>query len=440
VGRALKTLNGGDSSFAFFAAHLHRFAMPAELAADVVRDSVLAGTEGQHRFGSRQYEVRAWGLVSRLSGDPAAITRVTESPQHYFQRPDGPRRPMGVNRLDGFAGEARLSRIGGSFRWDLVGRATSPGFDMNASGFERSADWLLVAGTWRYEQFHPGSAVRSWAVGSGNLGLGWTWSGEPRARVADLYASLDTRDYWKVKLAVTRELTSLSTDWLRGGPGLLLPPRTSLALSVLTDQRKATFGSLDVAARRERGSGSHGLTVSPVATVRSTDRLLWSIGTTWQTDTIGWQFVGRTETQVPAYVVGRVRQSTLSVSLRADYSFSSRLVLQGYLQPFATVGRYDAYRRLSAPRAPSAADRFVPLDLEPGEAFSIPDGQERTVNGSAVLRFEYRPGSFLTAAWTHSRRFVSGDPKESAGWALLRAFGDAETNAFLVKISLRLGS
>jgi hypothetical protein len=82
----------------------------------------------------------------------------------------------------------------------------------------------------------------------------------------------------------------------------------------------------------------------------------------------------------------------------------------------------------------------VPLDRETVGAFSPPDGQERTVNGSAVLRFEYRPGSFLTTAWTHSRGFGSADTASSAGRALLHAFGDAETNAFLVKVSLRLGS
>ena len=175
--------------------------------------------------------MRSWALGTRLSGDPAAIARVAEAPDHHFQRPDArglPRAPYG-DRLEGIAAETRISRVAGSFLWDVVGRGVSPGFDVDEMGFQRASDWLLLAGDWKYERFRPGRRIRAWSVGSSNLGMGWTWSGEPRTRVVDSYLSFDTRNYWTAKLAVKREMSALSTTWLRGGPALRLPPRTTYA-------------------------------------------------------------------------------------------------------------------------------------------------------------------------------------------------------------------
>jgi len=151
MARAIKSFDRGDSSFGLFAANLHRSNLGPELAGQDVRDAAALGTDLWHRFGGRQYEVRGWALASRLTGEAAAITRVAESPHHYFQRPDAERlhdEPYGTS-LDGIAGEVRLSRVGGALHWDLVGRAVSPGFDVNEIGFQRNSDWLLLAGSWR---------------------------------------------------------------------------------------------------------------------------------------------------------------------------------------------------------------------------------------------------------------------------------------------------
>src|SRR3954468_8572912 len=266
VARAIRSFDHGESSFGLFAADLHRCALGPVLAGQEVSDAAALGAELQHRFGGGRYEVRSWALGSRLSGDAEAITRVAEAPNHYFQRPDAPglpRAPYGTS-LAGLATETRVSRIAGSLLWDLTARAVSPGFDVNELGFQRNSDWLLLAGDWKYQRFTPGHWIRDWTVGSSNLGAGWTWTGEPRAQVVDAFISADTRGYWTAKLVATRETSALSTDWLRGGPALLLSPRTTLSLSVATDQRKASYVTLDASAGEEGASGSHSLRVTPL--------------------------------------------------------------------------------------------------------------------------------------------------------------------------------
>jgi hypothetical protein len=443
VARAVKSFDHGDSSFGLFAADLHRSALGPVLAGEEVRDALAVGTELQHRFGAGRYELRSWALASRLSGAAAAIARVAEAPQHYFQRPDAPRlhdTPYDTS-LSGIAAETRLSRVAGAFLWDLVGRAITPGFDVDEIGFQRNSDWLLVAGTWKYECFRPGHRIRAWAVGSSDLGLGWTWAGEPRARVFDAYASINTRGYWLAKLGITREMSALSTDWLRGGPALLLPPRTTLALSIATDQRRASYMTLDASLRREPASGSGGMSVSPLWNVRSADWLQWSVGSTYQRDTVGWQSVARVDGAAgPRYVVARVRQETLAFTLRADLTFSPRLALQMYAQPFASVGRYDAYQRLVAPRDPDPGRRFAPLSPEEIDPSLAPDAAQRSLNASLVLRWEYRPGSFFTMAWNQQRAALSRDGTLTPGGALARLRGDPPTQVLLVKLSRRFSA
>jgi hypothetical protein len=319
----------------------------------------------------------------------------------------------------------------------------TPGFDVDEIGFQRTSDWVLLAGSWTYDRFAPGRPIRHWSVGSDNLGLGWTWAGESRARVVDAYASVDTHSYWTFKLTATRELTALSTEWLRGGPALLLPPRSSLALSVLTDQRRPSYVSLDARATREPESGSSGYSLSPLLNLRCSDRLQASLGPSWQVDTVGWQYVGRTgSVAAPVYLVGRVHQQTLALALRADLTLSPRLAVQLYTQPFATRGRYDRYQTLQSPRDPVAARRFAPLAAEegpqgPGE---VPDGRLRSLNGSLVLRWEYRPASFLTVAWNQERSTASGDTAAATGSLLAGVLGDRPTNVLIVKLSRRFGS
>jgi hypothetical protein len=441
VARAIRSFNRGESSFGLFAADLHRSALGPVLAAQEVSDAAALGAELQHRFGGGRYELRSWALGSRLTGDAEAITRVAEAPNHYFQRPDArdlPRAPYGTS-LAGLAAETRVSRLAGNLLWDVTARAVSPGFDVDELGFQRNSDWLLLAGDWKYQRFTPGDWLRDWTVGSNNLGLGWTWAGETRARVADLYLSVDTRGYWTAKLAATREASSLSTGWLRGGPALLLPPRTTLSLSVATDQRRASYVTLDASAAEENASGSRSLRVTPLVNLRVSDRLQMSAGATYESDTVGWQPVGAVD-GAPAteILVARLRQETLSLTLRSDLTFTPRLALQVYLQPFSTVGRYDRYQRLIAPRAPRPERRFALLD-EGSALPASPDAARRTLNGDLVLRWEYRPGSFLTAVWNHQRDRLVRDLRASAEDGLTSLFSDPPTNVVLLKLSWRFG-
>jgi hypothetical protein len=146
---------------------------------------------------------------------------------------------------------------------------------------------------------------------------------------------------------------------------------------------------------------------------------------------------------------------TMGLAARADVAFHPDLSLQLYLQPFGAVARYGRLGELRAPRrfafrpygveggstvARDEAGAYVvdPDGARPAAPFTIgdPDLAYRTVNGTAVLRWEYRPGAALYAVWTQRRATGAGAAGFDAG-DLRAAFAVAPENVLLLKASVR---
>jgi hypothetical protein len=242
----------------------------------------------------------------------------------------------------------------------------------------------------------------------------------------------------------------LSTTWLRGGPSLRLPARDTLALTVITDQRQASYVSVAATAAQDRELSGWSATFKPLVNIRSSDRVQWSVGPLYRIDTVPWQPAATVPSlEAPAWAVARLDQRTLSLTARADVVFSPRMSLQLYAQPFASVGRYDRPQLVVAPRAFDIRSRVAPPDPA-GALLPVVDlapSTDRRFNGNAVFRWEYRPGSFVTLVWNQVRtgrtdalRLAcarSGRAASAMSGALGRIFDDPATNVLMVKISFR---
>jgi hypothetical protein len=155
-------------------------------------------------------------------------------------------------------------------------------------------------------------------------------------------------------------------------------------------------------------------------------------------------------------------QRTLSMDTRLNATFTPTLTLELFAQPFLASGRYTALKEYAAPRVGSvllygtdigtldevrnAAGHLVSYHIDPdgsgpAPAFDVdnPDFNVRSLRGTAVLRWEYRPGSTVFFVWTQERS-GSADFGDFAlgrdGGALFR---DRPTNVFQVKASYWLG-
>jgi len=161
-----------------------------------------------------------------------------------------------------------------------------------------------------------------------------------------------------------------------------------------------------------------------------------------------------TETYSNRYIFGNIRQKTLSCSLRFDWIFTPKLSLQAYIQPFIAVGDYNNFKELA--RAKSfdfnifgengstisfANDTYTvdPDDAGPASPFTFgnPDFNLKSLRGTIVLRWEYRPGSILYFVWTQNRADYAnpGDFELGRDFTnLIKAPGD---NIFMVKFTYR---
>jgi hypothetical protein len=453
VARVVREASGGNAAFGLFASGLHR-EVGGALAEVLPGDAAAVGLDGRIRWADQSYEARGWALATEQLGTAAAIARLAAQPWHNLLRPDAPRLRLddGATRMTGIAGEVRLAKVSGDLQGSVALHAVSPGYDVNGLGFQRNSDWLVIATQWGYQRYRQGSWLRHWRVGTDNAGLGWSWGGERRAAVIDGVLLVDLASYWGGTLTLQHEFAALSTEWLRGGPALALPPRELAKLSLHTDTRRTSFAGLDIALATEPGSGSRSASVTPALTVRLSDHVAAVVGASYQDQQIGWQLVaGPGAAPADTYLIGRVHQRAVSLSLQADLAISPRMIVQLYAQPFATIGRYSRYALLADPRAARPGDRFTALSpdqimldetsltVSGAQRFTVPrpDGVSRTLIASAIARWELRPGSFLTAVWNHHGDAAAGVAGARLGSELGRVLVEPGGDVVLVKLGWR---
>lgn len=155
------------------------------------------------------------------------------------------------------------------------------------------------------------------------------------------------------------------------------------------------------------------------------------------------------------YILSDIIQKTFPIEIRANWTFTPRLSLQAYLQPYIGTGDYGLFKELAAARTfrfnvfgqangstLDYKDGIYTADPDgPGPArpfsFADPDFSLKSLRGTIVLRWEYLPGSMLYLVWTQ-RRADGSHPGDFRLWRdiedLFQAPGD---NIVLLKFSYR---
>jgi hypothetical protein len=121
------------------------------------------------------------------------------------------------------------------------------------------------------------------------------------------------------------------------------------------------------------------------------------------------------------YLFANIEQTTLSLTARVNAVLTPLVSFEFYAQPFISSGRYGAPKELAAARSyafrhygtqtgtmtRNAAGGYVvdPDGVGPAQQFTVSnrDFNVRSLNGNAVFRWEWRPGSTLFLVWQQSR-------------------------------------
>ena len=397
------------------------------------KSAVTGGVDGYTSFVNKSWILEGSAVGSRVTGSPEAIAATQTSPAHDYQRPDATHVVFDPTRtsLSGWGGRAMLSKATGLWRPILEVQAYSPGFETNDVGFLQRTDIISTHAVMQFTDQNPTAHFRE-----RNLWFG-TWNNRnfdhntlERGAFVEGFGTFT--NYWTSNNSFFWTGEAFNDRTTRGGPLVRTPASWSWDGSVGSDNRKTFTAQLNAHADGAR-DGSYNHTLGVALTARPHSNLQLSVGPSLTRLHDHTQYVttiadpSATATYGARYVFADLEQRTFALETRADWTLTSRLSFQLYLQPFIASGDFHDYHALAAARTRD----YTPFAY----AGTSPDFNFRSVRGNAVVRWEFRPGSALYVVWNENRADVAplGDFRLRRD---LRAIPGAPSHdVFLVKFS-----
>lgn len=454
LGRAEREFRNGRSAVGAIFTAVNRKIDNANM--NFLRNAAYSGGIGlRHRWANDTYEISGYFLGSQIQGSQEAILKAQESSARYFQRSDATHLHLDPFRttLSGTASNFSLSKIGGEhWRWSIGGRTQSPGFEVNDMGYMKETDKISQWAWISYKEYKPGKIFRDYDINF-FFWNSWDFSRTHTGLGAHLGTEFNFLNYWNVNLNMDRSQEHLSTRHLRGGPAVLIPGNWSFRGNFRTNYRKDLFFRLR-GNLRISDNGTSSFSFSPSITIRPSDRLHLSLSPSYEDGFRSLQYVTEeTTASGTSYILSRIDQTSVSLTLRLDYTITPTLSLQLYSQPFVSAGKYSEFKEVIEPRAQRYESRWhifkgQEIHLQdnnyhlhslsyPDDEISLsnPDFNFRQFRLNFVLRWEYLPGSTLFLVWTSGINDYVELGRLSLGNDLKDLFTSPANNAFLIKIS-----
>ncbi|AHG92520.1 putative membrane associated hydrolase (plasmid) [Gemmatirosa kalamazoonensis] len=473
VGRVKKDLRRGATTIGVIATSTARRLEGDTVVVDRLHTHAEAvGLDWNHTWHQRAYGWRGGVVVSNVAGSAASIARVERSSAHYFQRPGREVTGDGLfdasydtlaTALRGYGLYTRLAKQSGRWLWETAQNWRSPGFEVNDLAFLGRADYRWMNANLGQQYTRPTRWYRNifWTIG-GQQEL--DYDGNRTDLQAQAYYGMELPNYWNLRTFVIHHPTVFDDRLTRGGPTVKRAGYDFLHLQLSTDARRRAVFDLSVEPSRGIDVTSHGLTVQPGMALKPAANVFVQVQPTYNAGDDPAQYVTAvTDPTATAfggtrYVFAGIHTRTLSLDTRVNWTFRPDVTLQLFAQPFFASGDYRAFREFAAPRTVRTLDygrdvgtvsrdgatRVYTVDPDgtgPARAFDIadPNFTQRSLRGTAVLRWEYRPGSAAYLVWTQQRFGATADgtldlPHESSA-----LFRDRPENVFLVKVTYWVG-
>jgi len=296
-------------------------------------------------------------------------------------------------------GLALAKQAGEHWRGELALAATSPEFEVNDLGYQTRTDRRDAALNVTYLETRPGDFFRSYSA-TGIVRYEHNYSNQRIQGIWALVGQFRHLDWWGGALNVQHHPVADDDRSTRGGPLMERPALWSVGAELNSDPRKSiTFGG--GAGGGKDAYGGWTFSLGGRLGIKASSR--WNLTLSPALDrayTLA-QYVGTvpdptaTQTYGAHYLFAPLQQTTLSMETRLDFTIDPRLSFQLYAQPFISSGDFEEVAELAAPRS----YEFDPWEGDVGTL----DFNFRSLRGTAVLRWEWRPGSTLYLAWQQIR-------------------------------------
>jgi len=464
VARSKKDFNSGNTYFGGFASAVNR-SIDGTYFEDYLRSSAyLGGLDFEHNFNDRNWIASGTVSYSAINGSKEAIQLAQTSSVRHYDRVDSDKLSVSPNKtsLSGFATEMSIQKRGGDDNWltSLTYSDVTPGYETNDIGFQNRSDYRSINGGAVYRETDP--KLIQYYEQFLFKGLSWNYDGDLINNWYGLGAFVRFNNLWTVNYNVNISGKEYSDRITRGGPVMEVPRDWNFNMNVNTNQNKDISFNFGTYQRRDI-AGEFDNNVRMGVTFLPTTFIQLSISPEFIYQRNIDQFVTRvddanaTGTYGTRYVFADIKQRTLVASVRLNWTFSPTMSLQTYVRPFISTGEYTNFKEFAKPRTyefdrygqevGSITEENGTYTVDPdgngsSESFSFsdPDFNFRSVQGNAVFRWEYMPGSALFLVWQQQRNDFVGMGDFNIGRDLDGLFSAKPTNIFLVKLSYWFGS
>jgi hypothetical protein len=427
VGRLKRDLLGGRTTLGGMLTAVNRRLDGGATATRLRSAAYTGGVDVRSETADHVWSVVGSFSPSYVTGSVDAIAATQRSSNHFFQRPDARRLRYDptATSLAGYRAQMDVGKRTGSWTGNVAVTASSPGYEINDVGFQTSTDRIVLDPNVTYERTRPGTRFRRWSVRFGPDNV-WNYDGDIVRRQTYLTIQSQLLSYWTVNVQGNHASPVYSDRLTRGGPLAKMPAADGLKLDVASDPRARTTVSATLNRVLDRAGMDQALysvnlgfkpadnweiRVGPALNrVRLPAQYVTTVG-----DSTALRTFGR------RYVFAPLDQTTLGIDTRLNVSFSPRLTLELYAQPFVASNDFGALAELRAPKSfvfdtygvdagTATRDSIGRTIVDPDGAGPAPsfrvddrDFSLASLRGNAVLRWEWRPGSTLYLVWQQER-------------------------------------
>lgn len=466
VGRARKDLRQGATQIGVIGTStLRQVADDPLIDASLRTSATSAGFDWSHAWSNRRYRWRGGFMASDVRGSQTSILATQTSSAHYFQRPDRDETLLDptATSMQGWGLYTRVAKENGNWLWEIMENTRSPGYEVNDLAFLDRTDYSQTTANLGYSWTRPTRWYRSmFALAGGIHEFNWDRMVTDYQRQA--FWSIEFPNYWNMRTFVIRDAETFQDRLLRGGPAVRGFAYTFGHFQVSTDPRRAAVFDVQI-----RGSDAEDETQTfnfrPGVAFKPSASVFVQLSPNYQFNENSVQYITRVaDPTAPAgfagsrYVFGYTTSKTVSFETRVNWTMRPDVTLQIFAQPFVAAVDYSAFREFAAPGSNQLVDYGTDMGtvsqdpttgrytLDPDAAgpaapfsFNNPNFTSRSLRGTSVLRWEYRPGSTLFLVWTQQRSGASafGDYEFSRDARAMLA--DRPDNVFLVKATYWLG-
>jgi hypothetical protein len=472
VGRVKRDFNKGNTWIGGILTSTVRQMTDSVVSDRLHSHAEAAGVDWRQYWHHRDYSWMGSVLFSNVAGSPAAIAGTEESSAHYFQRPDrsttgdglfGTRYDTTATSLRGYGFFTRIAKMSGAWLWEAMANVRSPGFEVNDLAYLSQADFTWVNGNVARQWTKPTRWYRDMFLLAGGA-TQYNYDGDRTETELQQFYQINFPNYWRIRAMNILDLPSYDDRRLRGGPVVQRHGYDVAQLEVATDARRPAVFNFQVQPAWGYGARTWSLVLGPGVALKPAPNIFVQLSPRYVRDEDPIQYV--TDVADPTavafggtrYVLGHVQTKMVSLDTRVNWTFTPNLTLQLYAQPFVASGKYHDFREFTAPRGKEtrvygrdigsisydAATEEYHVDPDgagPAQPFTFdnPDFTNTSLRGTAVLRWEYRPGSTLYFVWTQERSGSDPAGDFTFGSARRQMFRDRPTNVFQVKATYWIG-